>query len=82
MTFIKAKPLTYLQAYHLKKILAQPYYVLFHVKEPGKIGQILPLAGSLWASLKTEAPSTMTHHVRRRAEQPPLYPALNEMTNL
>jgi hypothetical protein len=40
---IKAKPLTHLQAYHLKKILAQPHYVLFHVKEPGKIGQILPL---------------------------------------
>jgi hypothetical protein len=53
---IKAKQLTHLQAYHLRKILAQPHYVLFHVKEPGKIGQILPLAGSLWTSLKREAP--------------------------
>jgi hypothetical protein len=79
---IKAKPLTHLQAYHLRKILAQPHYVLFHVKEPGKIGQILPLAGSLWASLKREAPPTMQHHTRGRAEQPPLYPALTEMTSL
>jgi hypothetical protein len=78
---IKAKPLTYLQAYHLKKILAQPHYVLFH-REPGKIGQILPLAGSLWASLKREAPLSMPHQTRRRAEQPPLYPALHEMTSL
>jgi hypothetical protein len=79
---IKAKPLTHLQAYHLRKILSQPHYVLFHVKEPGKIGQILPLAGSLWASLKREAPPTMPHHTRRRAEQPPLYPALTEITSL
>jgi hypothetical protein len=79
---IKAKPLTYLQAYHLKKILAQPHYVLFHLREQGKIGQILPLAGSLWASLKREAPLTMPHQTRRRAEQPPLYPALAEMTSL
>jgi hypothetical protein len=79
---IKARPLTYLQAYHLRKILAQPYYVLFHVREPGKTGQILPLAGSLWASLKREAPPTMPHHTSRRAEQPPLYPALTEITSL
>jgi hypothetical protein len=79
---IKAKPLTYSQAHHLKKILAQPHYVLLHVREPGKIGQILPLAGSLWASLKREAPLSMPHQTRRRAEQPPLYPALHEMTSL
>jgi hypothetical protein len=79
---IKAKPLTYFQAHHLKKILAQPHYVLFHVREPGKIGQILPLAGSIWQSLKREAPPSVPHQTRRRAEPPPLYPVLNEMTSL
>jgi hypothetical protein len=79
---IKAKPLTYFQAHHLRKILAQPHYVLFHVREPGKIGQILPLAGSLWASLKREAPLPMPLQTSRRPQLPPLYPALQKMTSL
>jgi hypothetical protein len=79
---IKAKSLTYIQAHHLRKILAQPHYVLFHVREQGKVGQILPLAGSLWASQKREAQLSAPLQTSRRQGPPPLYPALQEMTSL
>jgi hypothetical protein len=79
---IKAMPLTYVQAYHLRKILALPHFVGFHVREPGNTSQILPLAGSLWASTRRETPQALPHHSSRRPEQPPLYPALAEITSL
>jgi hypothetical protein len=44
-SIIKVTPLLHVQAYHLRKILRKPHFVLFHVKQGENLSKILPLEG-------------------------------------
>jgi hypothetical protein len=44
-SIIKVTNLSHMQAYHLRKILKKPHFVLFHLKHGNKASLILPLEG-------------------------------------
>jgi hypothetical protein len=66
-SLIKAIPLKYMKAYHLRKILGSPHFVRFHVKESTASSQILPPEGTRWVLTQQEA-TLETHHPNRRPE--------------
>jgi hypothetical protein len=79
-SMVKAISLSHMQAYHLRKILKKPHYVLFHLSREKGNGLILPLEGTAWFS--NTQPSEQPHSSRQILQPPPLYPALTEVSQL
>jgi hypothetical protein len=79
-SMVKAINLSHMQAYHLRKILKKPHYVLFHLSREKGNGLILPLEGTAWFSNTQN--SEQPHSSRQILQPPPLYPALSEVSQL
>jgi hypothetical protein len=79
-SMVKVTNLSHMQAYHLRKILKKPHYVLLHLKHGNKNSLILPLEGTAWSS---NTQTSEQPHLSRQPSQPPsLYPALSEVSRL
>jgi hypothetical protein len=79
-SMVKAINLPHVQAYHMRKILKKPYYVLFHLSRENGNGLILSLEGTAWFSNTQN--SEKPHSSRQILQPPPLYPALSEVSQL
>jgi hypothetical protein len=79
-SMVKTISLSHMQAYHLRRILKKPHYVLFHLSREKGNSMILPLEGTAWFS--DMSPPEPAHSSRQNLTLPPLYPVLTEVSRL
>jgi hypothetical protein len=79
-SMVKTISLSHMQAYHLRRILKKPHYVLFHLSREKRNSMILPLEGTAWFS--DMSPPEPAQSSRQNLTPPPVYPVLTEVSRL